>query len=441
MAPLIQNVQAPSTSRNKNRPRTVGRPHTSSAAHRAGSNGMTDPPLKKRKYVPGGPGGGGRYIEIDGSETPVGGTGPGGPAYSGPRGRVGRENATINGVISVSPSSASLRRRDTTSMTAVATPAAAPRRSTSTVPMPRFSSAAAAAAAVVQGDGYKPREEKGWEEIHPHLDIEAKFAVFSAEEVDGRLPNTTTLDSSHLKASGEERSVHLGINGVGLGDAHGPTGSPSSGLKGGGDTTVDNIPNGTNNKRPERAEIIYTQPKKRRVGRPTLKRPEPPTTNGTTITPNTPKIIPPPGPNPREKLTLPKPSFRRIDPFEYFEQKGTGQTRYVDRSMANVGYQETDFFMRPESTLIRFAEGSADEDLDLIPALTGDGDGNTALGGAGVGRVEYDMDEQDDEWLAAHNEVRRSLEVEPITREVFEITMTKIEKEWYALEKRMSETK
>ncbi|KAI9790459.1 MAG: nuA3 HAT complex component nto1 [Peltula sp. TS41687] len=428
MAPLTQNVQTPSTGRKK-----LGRPFGSTTVNRASTNGLTDPPLKKRKYVPGGPGGGGRYIEIDGSETPVGGTGPGGPSYSGP------PRARTNGVISVSPST-SLRKRETTS-TAVAlisASAAIPRTSAPSAPMPRFSSAAAAAAAVVQGDGYKPREEKGWEEIHPHLDIEAKFAVYSAEEVDGRLPNTTTTTttaSPHLTPGGEGSSVHSGVNGVGPTDGNDRAVSPSPGLKGGGESTVENTPNSINSKR---AEIVFAQPKKRRPGRPTIKRPEPPITNGTPVTPVAPpKIIPPPGPNPREKLTLPKPSFRRIDPFEYFEQKGTGQTRYVDRSMANVGYQETDFFMRPESTLIRFAEGSGDEDLDLIPALTGDGDGNTALGGAGVGRVEYDMDEQDDEWLAAHNDVRKSLEVEPITREVFEITMTKIEKEWYALEKRI----
>lgn len=43
----------------------------------------------------------------------------------------------------------------------------------------------------------------------------------------------------------------------------------------------------------------------------------------------------------------------------------------------------------------------------------------------------------DDKWLIIHNSHRRLLEVEPISREMFEITMTKIEKEWCALEKQI----
>lgn len=43
----------------------------------------------------------------------------------------------------------------------------------------------------------------------------------------------------------------------------------------------------------------------------------------------------------------------------------------------------------------------------------------------------------DDKWLTEYNASRRLLEVEPIMREMFEITMTKIEKEWCALEKQI----
>lgn len=35
-----------------------------------------------------------------------------------------------------------------------------------------------------QNEGYKPREERSWEEFHPDLDIEADFMVFPAEDVD-----------------------------------------------------------------------------------------------------------------------------------------------------------------------------------------------------------------------------------------------------------------
>jgi NuA3 HAT complex component NTO1 len=53
--------------------------------------------------------------------------------------------------------------------------------------------------------------------------------------------------------------------------------------------------------------------------------------------------------------------------------------------------------------------------------------------------VEYDMDEQDDAWVEDYNERRKKdhLEGDEISREIFEIVMTKIEKEWYELEKRI----
>src|SRR5271156_6567664 len=45
----------------------------------------------------------------------------------------------------------------------------------------------------------------------------------------------------------------------------------------------------------------------------------------------------------------------------------------------------------------------------------------------------------DDAWLQEYNERRKKEPVEgdEISREIFEITMTKIEKEWYELEKRI----
>jgi len=47
------------------------------------------------------------------------------------------------------------------------------------------------------------------------------------------------------------------------------------------------------------------------------------------------------------------------------------------------------------------------------------------------------MDEQDTKWLEAYNLQRKTEQVEPIKPAVFEVTMTKIEKEWHALEKRI----
>lgn len=128
---------------------------------------------KKRKYVPGGPGGGGRYVDDEGVETPVGGTGPGGYAYIGPRGRIGRLNAERQGIalpdLAPSPSYSRPRRER---------PPAGP----------RSSSAAAVAAAVAQHDGYKPREERSWDEFHPDLDIDTEFPVYTADQIDGISP-------------------------------------------------------------------------------------------------------------------------------------------------------------------------------------------------------------------------------------------------------------
>jgi hypothetical protein len=46
---------------------------------------------------------------------------------------------------------------------------------------------------------------------------------------------------------------------------------------------------------------------------------------------------------------------------------------------------------------------------------------------------------KDDAWLQEYNERRKKdhLEGDEISREIFEVTMTKIEKEWYELEKRI----
>lgn len=410
MAPLATAPQTPPSSQvttGRSRPR--GRPPGSSSQ---APNGATDSPQRKRKYIPGGPGGGGRYIEVDGNEALVGGIGSGGSALPGAQaGDDTRDVAT--------PSATSRRRKP---------PAA---------PTPRYSSAAAAAARVAQNDDEKPREERGWEEIHPHLDIEATFAVYSAAQVDGVVAPTIMPSLSQANLHQADKSESPGVNGLRSEVDGAPAVSPDPSVNDDGKNLASTslcACTATVATDTQASDIVFSQPKKRRVGRPS-RRPEPAPAAENAIL-STPKIIPPPGPTPGEKLILNKPSFRHIDPFQIFEQKGTGQARYVDRSMANVGYQESDLFIRPESTLIRYMENTFEEDLDLVPGLNGDGDGNAALGVTGVGRVEYDMDEQDDDWLATYNDSRKQLDVEPITREIFEITMTKIEKEWYSLEKR-----
>ena len=370
-----------------------------------------EPPLKRRRYVPGGPGGGGRYVDHDGTEIPVGGTGPGGYNYIGLRGRIGRENLA-NGL---QPVVYQRPRRET--------------RRERPPPRQSFTSAAATTAAVVQGDGFKPREERSWEEFHQDLDIEFKFPIFSADEVDG---------VANLAASPclKEKS----LNGMSL-----PQEDAKSFAFEAHPEQRDNFhENGIVQKTPGSTEEIgittdppedaNITPSRRRPGRP----PRRPDSMLKGIgTPDVPKPVPLPGPNPREKLTLPKPSFRVLDPFTAYEQNGAGQQNYVDRSMAHVGYQESDIYIRPDKSLIRVTEGNIEEDLDIAPGTKTDSDSNAAIGGVGVGRVEYDMDEQDNKWLEAYNLQRKTEQIEPIKPAVFEITMTKIEKEWHSLEKRI----
>lgn len=254
------------------------------------------------------------------------------------------------------------------------------RRTMPSARQPRYPTATAAAAAV---DGYKPREERGWEEFHPALDLLLDLPVVSSGQVDGLVPIPSRLREG-----------------------------------------MDAIPVA-----PPQPEV----PVKRRPGRPP-RRPDA-MLNGLRI-PDAPRRVPPPGPNPRERLTLPRPSYKEHDPFLQYEQKDIAQVNFVDRSMAAVGYQESEVFVRPEHRPIRLMEGSVAEDLELIPTAAAEGE-NMAIGSAGVGRVEYDMDEQDTKWLDALNRSRKLEQVEAIKPAIFEITMTKIEKEWYALEKRI----
>lgn len=321
--------------------------------------------VKRSKWIPGGRGGGGRHIEV--GETAVGTDTP----------RTNEDWA---------------ERRPRAPRSTMA-PTRGPRTSTRRTAVGarhRYSTATAAAAAVAHGDGYKPREERAWEEFHPDLELESPFAVLESEEVDGvvKIPPL------------------------------------QNGLK---------IGHGSDWDENDQAASNTSTPARRRPGRP-FSRVD--SMLNSILTPEAPKVVPLPGPNPRERLTLPRPSFRVQDPFLTYEQKDIAQINFVDRTMASVGYQESEVFLRPERTLIRLSEGSAEEDLDLSPALNTEGE-NSAIGSTGVGKVEYDMDEQDVKWLEALNKIRSTQDVEAIKPAVFEITMTKIEKEWHALEKRI----
>ena len=365
-------------------------------ASSSGSLPNSERPLKKRRYVPGGPGGGGRYVDPDGKETLVGGGGPGGYNYIGPRGRVGRENAA-NGVqpVTYTPRPRRESRRER-----------APAR-------PRFSSAAAAAAAVVHGDGFKPREERGWEEFHQDLDIEATLPVLSSYEVDGiKRPITNapwdTPDNENRGRIGKLDNGEFSVNGRRTPSTHEHRNSASPSAADTGSRRRPGRP-------PRRVDAML-----KGIG-----------------TPEVPKVIPLPGFNPREKLTLPKPSFRFVYPFQKYEEKDINSINYVDKSMAHIGFQESEMYLRSEYNLIRVTEGNIEDDLDLAHSTKNEIDSDPGIGGSGFGRVEYDMDEQDTHWLEGVNEQRKLEDVQPIKPAIFEATMTKIEKEWYALEKRI----
>ncbi|KAJ6130162.1 hypothetical protein N7512_002942 [Penicillium capsulatum] len=340
------------------------------------------PPFKKRKYVPGGPGGGGRFIEVEVSEE----TTPKKKTSTPRRHSTSSRNRTVRELdpaalppppplMPTTPPSGTRPRRDKSQNRA------------------RYTSSTAAALALQQGDGYKPREERGWEEFHPDLDIDGRLAVFTADEVDAADPAAYSLGLDSVVGSG--------------------------------------APDGSGTPAVLSADTASPVPFKRKPGRPP-RRPE--AILNALIHQQGPKVIPPPGPNPRERLTLPKPSFRPQDPFTIYEKKGVGQQNYVDRTMASVGFQESDLFLRHDRRFIRMTEGAQEDDMDVIQPVATEGDVNV---NATTGRVEYDMDEQDEKWLEDHNAKRREDQLEPIKPAIFEITMTKIEKEWHALEKRI----
>ncbi|KAF2132163.1 hypothetical protein P153DRAFT_285575 [Dothidotthia symphoricarpi CBS 119687] len=326
------------------------------------------PPKKKLKYIPGGPGGGGRYVDDAGIETPVGGTGPGGYAYTGPRGRIGRLNAERQGLPVPAPSPSFSR----------------PRREARPSAGPRSSSAAAVAAAVAQNDGYKPREERSWDEFHPDLDIDVEFPVYSAEQIDGTNPHDTAPDTLLNGASTGQYAVDTGLSAV------------LDGLRA---QQMENAEQDMINAGPLNGLDALVTPK-RRPGRPPRNKDSMLAGLGS---PPRPRINPLPTMNPREKLNLPKPSVRQVDTFRAHEQSEGVKVNYVDRTMASIGYQESEIFARPENNLIRLPEGSIEEDLDLT--LQTEIDNSTVT--VTVGRVEYDMDEQDDSWLDALNLQRK----------------------------------
>lgn len=279
---------------------------------------------------------------------------------------------------------------------------------------PQWGYAAAVAASVKQAEDYKPREERAWEEFHPHLDIEATFMIFSANEVDGivqELPRTPVVHTPGTPLNGlrsPSRQIHPASAGTTPNASHQHETNPF-------DAAVS-TPTRWPRRMTRDVSSSYGVRQADALG-----------------TPKTPKILPIQNQTPKERLDLKLPSYRRTTHREEFEREPTGQVRHVDQVMSQVGYQQNDSFLRPGRELLKAIDGTPDDDLSSSPpALAGESGHIRRLG-----RVEYDMDEQDDTWLEQYNSLRQEDKIDAISREMFEITMTKIEKAWHALEKRI----
>ncbi|KAI0550115.1 hypothetical protein F4679DRAFT_544030 [Xylaria curta] len=389
MAPSPRTPRITSSARQRTR-----QPDTANTARRARTNSIvaaTEPPLKRRRYIPGGPGGGGRFLDKNEDDT----IDP--PATTGGRSRT-RTSIPNN---AASPSLYPPRRERSTRI-----------RTSTRIEQDdemQISSAAAVAAAVVQSEGYKPREERGWEEFHPNLDIEAIFMLFHADDVDGTAKTIPETPSG--------KPLYGNPNDIGSPSKDQIRASPNAQANGAVFTSQS---------------IVATTPTRRRGARQSLYA----TRGDSTLAPNTPTPLPIHGQNNKEKLDLKQPLYRKTDRILLFESKTFGQARYVDKAMMNIGYQESDNYIRPERRLIKATDGSVEDDQDASAVSKVDGEMPHQPTNI-LGRVEYDMDEQDDMWLEAYNAHRKSQGWNPVTREVFEITITKIEKEWHALEKRI----
>ncbi|KAL6859578.1 hypothetical protein J3F83DRAFT_768725 [Trichoderma novae-zelandiae] len=404
MAPASPTPRRTPTGRRRGRP--PGSTNAARAARQASlaaaAAAASEPPQKRRRYVPGGPGGGGRYLDTDAIPTPDTAR-----ATTGSRSRTSAARLALNGA---SPSVPPRRERSTRAR------AAANEDSDEM----RWGSAAAMAASVKQAEDYKPREERSWEEFHPNLDIDLPFVIFSAHDVDGvavhEAPNTPAVDAPppttpHLDSVTPSKPVNPASTG------NTPNPQAARGPEGDVDDSAAGTPSSRRPRRSTRDVVSFYNV------RPLDFAP----------TPKTPKILPIQNQTPKERLDLKLPSYRKTNRIELFESKTFGQARYVDKAMSNVGYQESDNFIRSERTLIKATDSNADDEFEQFSVAASDDHGHQSR----LGRVEYDMDEQDDMWLEQYNAQRRANELQAITREIFEITMTKIEKEWHALERRI----
>lgn len=111
--------------------------------------------------------------------------------------------------------------------------------------------------------------------------------------------------------------------------------------------------------------------------------------------------------------TLPKVSFQKTD--EDYSLREFGVFNLQARS---YGFNDFSQFHRPKH-YIQYIEPI---DTDLAR------------------QVEYDMDEQDQEWLDSVNTERKKEQIDTVAYETFEIIMDRLEKEWFDLTKNIPKT-
>lgn len=111
--------------------------------------------------------------------------------------------------------------------------------------------------------------------------------------------------------------------------------------------------------------------------------------------------------------SLPKVSFRKVPPDEAL--LFSISPGIIDPHALPFGYNDGSEFIKPDH-YIRYVE-PIESELKK--------------------QVEYDMDEQDQEWLDALNYDRRKEGLDTISYEIFEIILDQLEKEWFDLMKRV----
>ncbi|KAK0193615.1 PHD-zinc-finger like domain-containing protein [Armillaria mellea] len=109
----------------------------------------------------------------------------------------------------------------------------------------------------------------------------------------------------------------------------------------------------------------------------------------------------------------PSPLALPVAEFEKVEESSKVNNGVHDNQMKAYGFNDLSNYQRPDH-YVRHIEPL---ELDLAT------------------QVEYDMDEQDEEWLIAVNADRKKMQVDTVSYETFEIIMDRLEKEWYNLTK------